>query len=755
MSSMERKDSRHLGSEAELPPDRELEQYGVWVKSEPEDVEELEIERDTIDEVLPDIDDTGSLPEIGGLDPDADRFLSADEERMLDTMELPDEAFVAGGTGDAESADLSELGSGVIDIDLDELEPAPRRESARARAEPPRPESELEVFSPEDFGVELGSESSGSPSGSAAEADAVGAEDAFEPIDIDLQFDDTIPSPVVSEGEEVSFDLEDIGAPAVSGSKGFETVTEFDDFLGTEESVRPDSTPERGFDDEAETVDIDLDSIGGPSDNAPRATRGTPRDTFRAMATPGADATLSDDLPELVLDESPSRDSSFDDLGAVERDLAAVPSRVAQADSSDLLKRIAEDLAGIRGELVSLKRQLNELKGSGEAPADSASADRAERAGGFFDEEEDETIALTGDELDNILNTAAFTEETAEGVPVSDAAGQGLSETELLPEDGDYSASPAIEEILLDPGHSKLPEVSQDDALESILEEGIHPITPALEDTGYLEEALDGEEPLELDAEPLEDTPLAEPDLEDFDISDEADLLGVGEDLPVLEDAEGGAEIALEDIPFDVPAAEAPSPLGQDLDAIETIPEIESDDSDSVIEISGEGSEFDLPLDDFVLEEEVSDQSEIRLHTESSSDAFSGALEPGDGIDGLSHPEQVSGTLDDKLFVQDLDDISELESLSGTVELPEIEESDLASATNADDSVETIGGASLEQAVADTGGDDKDPLRDEVRNVLSYLDKLLDSLPDDKIEEFARSEHFETYKRLFEELGLA
>ena len=38
--------------------------------------------------------------------------------------------------------------------------------------------------------------------------------------------------------------------------------------------------------------------------------------------------------------------------------------------------------------------------------------------------------------------------------------------------------------------------------------------------------------------------------------------------------------------------------------------------------------------------------------------------------------------------------------------------------------------------------------------MLSYLDKLLDSLPEDKIEEFANSEYSDTHKKLFEELGL-
>jgi hypothetical protein len=36
-----------------------------------------------------------------------------------------------------------------------------------------------------------------------------------------------------------------------------------------------------------------------------------------------------------------------------------------------------------------------------------------------------------------------------------------------------------------------------------------------------------------------------------------------------------------------------------------------------------------------------------------------------------------------------------------------------------------------------------------------YLDQLLEALPEEKIREFANSEYFGTYKKLFEELGLA
>ena len=48
-----------------------------------------------------------------------------------------------------------------------------------------------------------------------------------------------------------------------------------------------------------------------------------------------------------------------------------------------------------------------------------------------------------------------------------------------------------------------------------------------------------------------------------------------------------------------------------------------------------------------------------------------------------------------------------------------------------------------------------DILKSEIKSVLSYMDQLLENLPEDKIEEFAKSEQFDTYKKLFKKLGLA
>ncbi|MDR1785988.1 MAG: hypothetical protein LBR23_05955 [Spirochaetaceae bacterium] len=46
-------------------------------------------------------------------------------------------------------------------------------------------------------------------------------------------------------------------------------------------------------------------------------------------------------------------------------------------------------------------------------------------------------------------------------------------------------------------------------------------------------------------------------------------------------------------------------------------------------------------------------------------------------------------------------------------------------------------------------------ITEEIKSVLLYMDKLLENLPKEKIEEFARSEYYATYKNLFSELGIA
>jgi pilus assembly protein FimV len=76
-----------------------------------------------------------------------------------------------------------------------------------------------------------------------------------------------------------------------------------------------------------------------------------------------------------------------------------------------------------------------------------------------------------------------------------------------------------------------------------------------------------------------------------------------------------------------------------------------------------------------------------------------------------------------------------------SIGLPEVEEKAL--------SIEERG-AKIEEAIEGLSDVEKEALR----KVLKYLDKLLESLPEDKVREFASSEYYDLYVRLFDKLNI-
>ena len=94
------------------------------------------------------------------------------------------------------------------------------------------------------------------------------------------------------------------------------------------------------------------------------------------------------------------------------------------------------------------------------------------------------------------------------------------------------------------------------------------------------------------------------------------------------------------------------------------------------------------------------------------------------------------------------------EELDSVDELPEVDELD--SAEGLPPSPASVGkaGPPVGAAVAGATATLSPELKKDLTNVLSYLDQLLEALPEEKIQEFAQSEYFGTYQRLFDELGL-
>jgi hypothetical protein len=253
--------------------------------------------------------------------------------------------------------------------------------------------------------------------------------------------------------------------------------------------------PDFAVDDADNSEDI-FEDFGVSGDAAPEETdyRKIPPDDFADFDIPSEEAP--DEAPPAPA--SPSRQ--------------AKPAAETSADDGDvdlstrLLLRIAEELAAIKGELSDLKQELAVVRGEVASGGIGEAAPGAGRGGGFFDEEEDEKIALTGDEMDNILHTAEFTKET------------GSDATETM--EDEFSGTP--DEIPGEPEPSPAGNIRIEDSAElrKLMEQGAEPLTPAPEDTSYLDE-----DPLALPQEDLGELPdLSLGETPDLSLDDTADL---------------------------------------------------------------------------------------------------------------------------------------------------------------------------------------------------------------------------------------
>lgn len=640
----------------------ELDEYGVWVKTEPQvlrpDAPAAETEEPSLPDIedLPDLDveletasvqaETVHLEPSDSLLPD---FSDSDVFSVEDAPAATDAVFEDIGALDAEREPLTE--DSFTELSMDDF----------LDADSPAGKSE---------GVDVPMDASALPPLEELSMD--------EPLNIDLDFQDPAAETPQTE-ENVTIDFSVDSEP--SGVEGLEDVSEFDDFLnGLSDSSEP--TPP-SVSVESMEVDAGDDSLdAGTSDSGVGLPAAETVADDSDLDEISVDLSISEGIPESV-DDGVGLDEHFDDVGALGKDLrdsGTTEKETQRMDlSTELLMRIADELSSIKTEISSLKTELGVLRASA-VVAEEPKAEAHESSHGFFDEEDDEKIALTGDELDNILNTADFTEEAGAdagedldaGIAIDSGEGDFLSDQpDIIGEE-----APAIEKI-------ELEDIKSDQELSELMETGVRPMTEAPEDTTYLEidEPIPGSDLLSTDSIDLSEAVIDEPDLSGFTIEE-----------PAIE------EPAIESIDIDLD-------LGEEALHVEEI----------TLPPESEEEPAELPLDDLKEEsfEEVLPEGFI-VESEGSIEAF---------------PEAEAETAED-IQPEPIEDMLE-----------------------AEDSAEPIGAPVAEQA----GAAEPLPanLKTEIRAVLAYMDQLLESLPESKIEEFAKSEYFDTYKKLFEELGLA
>ncbi len=581
-------------------------------------------------------------------------------------------------------------------------------------------------------------------------------------------------APVVEESFELS-DLEApkaaVAAPALAEDSALtaeeeklldELETELEPEIGTANVLVPEEEP---LLEEMELPDIEAASgsveahdiaLGQSSDEElpeleedqePVAMPGPARRQAPAPEPAEVEVTLSEDgIPE----------DHFDDLQALESELASVTSkpRDASASSAQILARIEDELRSIRTDLTQLRHELSGLrKTAAEAPSEKPSAD-AESQGGFLDEDEDETIALTGDELDNILNTAEITEE------VADAAGteSPLDLTMELPESTEGAESQAdvlsFETPVVEPAPLAVeqPEIEITDVTATedetlvLTDDELLPLGDQVEASAPKTEELPAD--LVLEELGVDEEPSAAPAAKGADAFPEIDLEGIPEietppadsgTLPSL-DEEGSETIDLETLD-----------LGEEPKVIDAVSE-QIDEAEALLEPEDlvpsppagrkatpteEEPADEVDLEALALEaEELDDKAPVTPVVE---DLEIGELETlADEAQGVQSSEKEIEINFESVDTQDAEVLGQAEpTLELAEELPEAEEV-------------TEGVSSGQAAPAEI----PDNLKDEIRTVLKYMDHLLEALPDEKIQEFASSDYFVMYKKLFEDLGL-
>jgi hypothetical protein len=468
--------------------------------------------------------------------------------------------------------------------------------------------------------------------------------------------------------------------------------------------------------------------------------------------------------------------------------------------STRLLMRIAEELSSIRTELSALKKEFAGIRS--ETPAEEKS--EAHQHDGFFMEEDDEKIALTGDELDNILYTAELTDEVGAAEKPGDKI--ALAETtEVLSADSlvdetagdtapaEVSASDGSDEgemididfedlgIDLDIDPSDFDTAGEKEAGGSSASGAEEEVSAVSRDGDFAEDDLGG---LSQDLGPLEENLFTEENL-----TEDGAAMETGEIALIDETADSDVLLRLRSDGVEPMTAapeggaylEADSPADSGTFDI-SLDEEEDEDFDTVSLDLSEAVIDEPDLSTKITENPVEEPSldEISL---SGIDDISVDLEEDERFEASAEDDA-----DEKTIFPAKEDSLEIslrtgkDSIAGII--PEGFEAEAAAESRVpfDDDLESaldLGESALaEESSADIPIAESDPLRDlgaenagrdaaaeetldipaelktELKTVLSYMDQLLESLPEEKIEEFAKSEYFDTYKKLFKELGL-
>lgn len=733
-----------------------LDMYGVWLKKKKDSIEPLDSDDSQIasDSGIEDQNDINFDDNFSFSNSDMDTDIKAPELEELNDINsldtVPLETDSSSYTGnDSSDVPLDEDSFESLDLDdflSDEGSPEPQEVSETFVEEEPidldftemtdDTEKPMDNDTPP-AGLENFSEISLDDFEDAAPSDSSGSDGNFEPVD---DFDDIIKGDTTEEqnSEQKEKPVLDINVTADDEAAKVQPLSELSSqvvednadipIFGTDED-KEDKTDSRTADTEEPAFFDDIEAVKQDLLSTPQNTEHTNE------AEPTAPAPVQETKDSMNTTAETSQHP------AAEQDKA-----------TELLMKIAHEISDLKAELNNLKATMtaqsktvaeSSVKDTGN-PQTEKNAD-TESSGFFSDDDTDETIALTGDELNNILITADFTEERnsedgerapAEETQAAEEENENYEVPPVLTKDIDPDmeetppADHSFEDSIAEPepvesdGDYK-PEAEGEKLLASdpVFNVEAAPITSLPEDLSYLDESSD--------------VPDEGGELIDNDSSDQETA-----ELEEIEEAEPADEESdFEDInieSFDIPSE-------QEIEVPNIEPIAEEPKAAAVIEAEPETEEVRFPAE--VTEERT-------IHELQNDEDF-----PNPFADASTASEaEIKEEIIEEPFVADAPVIESAaeetghEAPIGELEaIPELEPEE--EGNSKEPKQETL----LQAATKKREATISIPLelKNEIKSVLSYMDQLLEALPEKKIEEFAKSEYFETYKHLFEELGIS
>ena len=930
---------------------KELDNYGVWVKTPPKDASQTSEGSDfQLDTDLPDFSDLDMNTSASAADASAESSISEDfnfdslpedsvvNETPVSVTEEPDFSDITdSGTSEEDSvkSDLTDDVTGFEEVSFDsnEISSDSSEElsiddfmSDSSESSGGEEEISLDDFMDGDFtDPNPGATPAPSPVSSMEDGE-ISLDDFFdddttiskekeddvandEALDIDLSFTDE-EVPTVEESEII----DETPAENENSTENteFSETTEFDDMfssLGESEAKTTSeeteiSMDEFGISDSAPTEsnsgssseEIDLSDFGIDSDAEETAVH---QDVQAAKKNLVVDYDLS------ISDEDETKEMQISSTVPEKSESAVTVPENSSIVSNSILEQIMSELSGLKNEINNLKTDFETLKNckvaehtSGitetevpevneeaaveipesieetpeafadipetieETPVeitenDTSSPDSMEEiqipvpeknedsSNGFFGtDDEDETIALSGDELNNIMITADFA-ETEETVENNEAVYDADTETESVTEPS--SESEKTEESPFDfpiTDNLETESAGTSDSFELPSEESEETVS---EDFSEIDTSFDNLESPEEDI--VIDETISEPVLEDISINDSAEEPST-DDITLPDESElNDASIEIksdeteptdennsaidatftDDNPFgainetamNIPVEESDSGLSieensenlaePDFDSLEN-QEIETEITIPKVDEISENENPSAPEDDILVESSNDDFMDSVAESEmviTQSEATEPACENIDVEENIDVVEEIPDTVDISSEIEttelSAEEVSNVEPFNDSIDNfdsmldsekdiseqlsdenvdylksdENVIESDMENMSSAINESETLS----ESMISNIDATMEDPfppiesvidhdervekqeapsdtlisidLKNDIKSVLLYMDQLLENLPEEKIMEFAKSEQFGTYKRLFNELGLS